>query len=479
MLARTLASFRLPFSKRPGVSVSSALLKTAAAATLMWLGADVGAAWGGDGLRALTEPRLAVTASAARIEPTAQGGLRLSLALSQPVESQIFTLKGPDRMVLDLPELRWGFDPQDVAAEAAPAARARGFLGLRVGLFREGRSRLVLDLSQGLEAAPARISRGAGGYGAVMTIDLTPPLKRRAEAPAPEGLSQRPAAFAIETGSIEAAARIADAAPAPARIVGLPEERELRLAPVPRPRPSAVTIVIDPGHGGKDPGAHYGDIKEKDLVLEVARELRDELRGSARVRVLLTRDSDRYLTLNQRVAVAREARATLFLSIHADALPESPEVSGASFYTLADKNSDDMAALIARRENAVDGPQVERLSERSPIVRRFLASFAQRRFEAGSNDLVREMVANFDGAGVPLIKTSPHRQANLRVLRNFDQPSLLVELGFLTSLRDQRRFKNPAWKETAAQAMAAAIKRWLTAREQRGEVVASSFFSRR
>lgn len=489
MLARILASARrlVTPSRRgaPGQTLTAALLKTATAATLIWLGGDVGAAWG-DGLRRLKEPQAPVFASAARVEPTAQGGLRLFLALSQPVETQIFTLEGPDRVVVDLPELGWGFDPKDVAAGAAPAARARGFEGLRAGLFRAGRSRLVLDLDAPLIPGQIRFSRGPGGAGAIMTLDLAAPEKRRAEAAqtlalaGEERLAQRPAAFAIETGSVGPAHGPAPLIAAPSPLLDLPPERELRLAPVPRPRPEAVTIVLDPGHGGHDPGARYGDIREGDLVLEVARELRDELQSAARVRVLMTRDSDRFIPLDRRVAIAREAKAALFVSIHADALPRHPEVSGTSFYTLADTASDALAERIARRENGVEGAAASPMADASPDLRQFLAGYFQRRSKAGSKSLVREMVANLRGAGVSMIQTNPHRQANLRVLRTFDQPSVLIELGFLTSLRDQRRFGNPAWRETAAKALAASILRWLRKREKpEGELVARTLVAAR
>lgn len=442
----------------------------------------------GDGLASLKQPRGAVTASAAQLEPTPQGGVVLKLALSQKVDTHAFTLNGPERIVVDFPEINWGFDPASVVAQAPPAVRARGVKALRVGLFRMGRSRMVLDVEAPMTRGAVRFAAASSGAGSVLLLELKPTaaasVGERAEARLAEaaksaenagseqGLARRAAALAFETGATPPGA--VEKIDVLAR-AGLSENWPgLRnAAPAPRPRPRMTVIAVDAGHGGGDPGARYGGMKEKHLVLKVAKLLRGELERLPRVKVVMTRKDDRYIELKDRVKIARDAGADLFVSLHADALKEHPEVAGASFYTLSDRASDALAARLAKNENASFANESGFQSE-NPWVRRLLVDYAQRRQVAGAHHLVEGMVKSFRANRVPLIKSRPHREAGFKVLKNFDQPSLLIELGFLTNIRDQRRFTNPAWRETAAKAIAGAIERWIDDRNapaQAGDIV--------
>ena len=448
---------------RPGWLLAA---KAVALATLAAVAATGGDALG-DGLKPLTQPGKAVSATAARLDPTPQGGVLLTLDLSQEVETHVFPLRGPERLVVDFPEIRWSFDPKAAIGGAPAAVKARGVSGLRVGLFRMGRSRLVLDLDGPMRRGPIRFVEREGGAGRAMLLELTPVSSGgRAKTPsraAPRRLETRAAALEIETGAIETnsiqigSPRGASSA-ARRGLRGGPRHVAPDAAPAPRPRPRMTVIALDPGHGGRDPGARAAGKSEKHLVLRVAKQLRDELVKHPRVRVVMTREDDRFLELGERVEIARRAQADLLVSIHADSLPEHPEVHGASFYTLSDRASDALAARIARRENAADG--LDATADANPWVRRLLVDYAQRRSVSSAHHLVEGMVKSFRSNKVPLLRSRPHREAGFRVLKSFDQPSMLIELGFMTNIRDQRRFTNPAWRETAAKAMASAILRW-------------------
>lgn len=435
-------------------ALSAALAAKAFAAMLLGL-AIGGSEALGDGLSPLQQPKKTVTADAARLEPTAQGGVALRLRLSGQVDTQAFELSGPDRVVVDFPEIHWNIDPAAIIAAAPPAVRARGVKGMRVGLFRMGRSRMVLDLEGPMRRAPVRFLADDGAEAGELVVELQPerPFVPAEPEPSRAGLSRRAAALAIETGALDPlASPRAGGSTAPA------------FAPAPRLRPRITVIAVDAGHGGHDKGAHHNGLKEKNLVLAVAKALRDELESHPRVRVVMTRESDRFVELDERVAIARDAGADLFVSLHADALKEHPEVSGASFYTLSDSASDALAARIARQENAAlqAAPSFD---VDNPWVRRLLVDYAQRRHVGSAHHLVEGMVRSFRSERVPLIRTRPHREAGFLVLKNFDQPSLLIELGFLTNIRDQRRFSNPAWRETAVKAISSAILRWIDDRD--------------
>ncbi|MEM9725461.1 MAG: N-acetylmuramoyl-L-alanine amidase [Pseudomonadota bacterium] len=423
-----------------------------AALVACWAGLTGGDALG-KALKPLAQPDAPLEAVSARLEPLGAEGVALVIGLTGPARTQSFSLAGPDRAVIDFPELRWRFDPKAVLASAPKSVRTRGVSNLRVGLFRLGRSRLVLDLDRPLSRGAVRIVAAPAGARAPYVLRMALGAVTPEIASATKGADPVATSAAIVTGDVSPLRDQARWRGGPARAA----------APIPRPRPEITTIALDPGHGGRDPGATYGRQAEKTLVLNVAKSLRRALEKRPRIRVVMTREDDRFLTLDQRVEIAREARADLFVSIHADALPKHPEVNGAAFYTLSDRASDGLAARLARRENAADDG-LETAAAATPWVRGLLVDYAKRSSVASAHHLVEGMVSSFRRNRVPLIRKRPHREAGFRVLRNFDQPSLLIELGFLTSIRDQRRFTNPAWRATAVEAMADAIVRWRDAK---------------
>ncbi len=216
-------------------------------------------------------------------------------------------------------------------------------------------------------------------------------------------------------------------------------------------------IVIDPGHGGKDPGAiGWKNVREKDLVLAFARDLARALKRSGRYRVLLTRSGDSFLTLRQRVDFARRHGAQLFISIHADKF-RSGAARGLAVYTLSEEASDEEAAELARSENAADIIDGVDLGAEEEAVKDILIDLAMRETKNRSVHFARTLTRSLKGA--VKLRTRPIRSADFRVLRNPDVPAVLIELGYVSNPRDVRNMQSPAWRRRAAAAMARAVKR--------------------
>jgi len=219
-------------------------------------------------------------------------------------------------------------------------------------------------------------------------------------------------------------------------------------SPVARGRP---IVVIDAGHGGRDPGARSvsGEIAEKDLTLALARELRDDLVKRGRVRVAMTRDDDRYLTLDDRAAVARRLNAGLFVSLHIDSAP-NPLARGASVYSLSDIASDAEAARFAAAENrgaAADGA--------IGSVQAILSDLAMRAQMSASADLAARLVNK--SAGRFELRPEPHRFASFHVLRRAATPAVLFEAGYISNTDDEALLRTPEHRSAIALALAQAI----------------------
>ena len=215
-------------------------------------------------------------------------------------------------------------------------------------------------------------------------------------------------------------------------------------------------VVIDPGHGGRDPGAlsPFGNLREKNVTLALARAIRDELARSGRVRVALTRDDDTYLELPDRYSVARRLEADLFISIHADAAPSNDQARGATVYTLSEVASDREAALLAARENQAGLIAGARLSE-DPDVNLILIDLAQREAMDVSADFAR--LLHREGAPVFPFRPDWHRFAAFIVLKAPDMPSILFESGYLTNETDVAYVGSDEGRRQIAEGMRRAI----------------------
>ena len=215
-------------------------------------------------------------------------------------------------------------------------------------------------------------------------------------------------------------------------------------------------VVLDAGHGGKDPGARspFGGRQEKDVTLAIARAIRDELARSGRVRVAMTREDDRFLVLQDRYGIARRMGAELFISIHADAAPHNDGARGATIYTLSEVASDRQAALLAEQQNQVDSVGGARLGEDAG-VNRILIDLAQR----NSMNVSADFAALLRREAAPYFPFRPdyHRFASLVVLKAPDVPSILFETGYLTNQVDAAYIQSPEGRKQIAQGMRSAV----------------------
>jgi N-acetylmuramoyl-L-alanine amidase len=347
---------------------------------------------------------------------------RLSLDLSAPVNGRAREIVDPDRIVLDMPEVDFRLNPS-VGRVVAPRADAL-VKAFRFGLFGPGKARVVIDLARPACVAKTTTRRLVSDADASR---LTLELKSCTEA-----------AF-VAAAQDHAPPRTAPGpAPSPASDAGLP------------------VVVLDPGHGGVDGGAYGLDgAVEKTLVFAFADALRAKLEASGRYRVVMTREGDQYVSLEDRVAKAKAVNAALFVSIHADTLKEAASVAGTTVYTCSDRASDAEAARIAERENDADRAAGEERKAADPGVADILFDLKRRETRAYAHKFSHGLVARLGEAAT--LNHNPERSAGFVVLKAPDFPSVLVELGFLSNAHDVANLKSEAWREKTAEAMAQAV----------------------
>ncbi len=276
-------------------------------------------------------------------------------------------------------------------------------------------------------------------------------VKERVAALDRQGINRARLRFAMGAACLLACEWVPIAGTARTRIAGVLAAPKL----LGRARPPKPLIMLDPGHGGKDPGAiGISGTYEKHIAIAAAEQLQRELLGTGRYRVALSRDTDRFIPLEDRVAIAQGRQAALFVSMHADALHD-PAVRGASVYTLSETASDAQTASLARTENSADrygGPLVHSVS---PEVQRILASLVRQETRAGSVQMARSVVGAFRPK-VGLLN-NPDRHAAFVVLKAADIPSVLVEMGFMSNPLDEAALRQAQHRARIARAMAQAV----------------------
>ena len=348
---------------------------------------------------------------------------RFALELSDPMDVRVYTLVNPNRVVIDMPDVLWR------AGDAARPSGRRAVKSYRYGQFRKGNFRFIVDLNSPVKVEAPQLVPPEEGYSFRLMIDLTPSTREDFVAAAgwPRG------------------AGVASAAPSTSLT-----------APVRRGDVQKRLVVVDAGHGGIDPGTHgRTGIQEKDLVLGVAKELGKALEATGRYRVQLTRDTDVFIPLRERVNIARAARADLFVSLHADS-NDHPDIRGASVYTLSEDASDREAATLAEKENMSDViAGVDLAGESSPVAS-ILIDLAQR---DTMNRSVRfaERVLTVLPRATMVRPTSPHRSAGFAVLKAPDIPAALIELGYLSNSTDEAEMTKPGWRAKVAGQLVTAI----------------------
>ena len=239
-------------------------------------------------------------------------------------------------------------------------------------------------------------------------------------------------------------------------------------AALPSAQPSAQpsgkpVVVIDPGHGGVDSGAVSHALAqetlEKTVVLDFARDLAKRLEGDGRFKVVMTRESDVFVSLEDRVRKARAAGAALFVSIHADSLRNAQGVSGATVYTVSDRASDAEAARIAESENAADRAAGVESAESGGEVADILFDLTRRETRAFAGVFSRDLVARMSQATT--MHRIPNRAAGFKVLKAPDVPSVLIELGYLSSAKDVKAMTSPEWRARSTQAVGEAVRAFM------------------
>jgi N-acetylmuramoyl-L-alanine amidase len=347
----------------------------------------------------------------------------LVMEFNAPVEPRVFTMANPYRVVLDMPNV--------VFANGAAPAEARGLVSAyRYGLIATGRSRLVIDSPEPLavrEVTSADTSEGR----TQVSVHLLPTTR---------------AAFLKDVAKAGAEAEQAPAQ----QPIGPGEDRK-------------PLIAIDPGHGGIDSGARSasGDL-EKDVVLAFGRTLREALLATGRYRVIMTRDDDSFVALGQRVRIARKSEANLFISIHADAISDASVVRGATIYTLSERASDREAEKLAEKENLADVIAGVDLTEEPDEVAGILIDLAHRETKVFSSRFAQTLAQGIEDS-VRLNK-NPLRSAGFMVLKAPDVPSVLLELGYMSSKEDLKLLTSRSWRDKVAGSMVGAINGFFGAR---------------
>ncbi|MBA86098.1 N-acetylmuramoyl-L-alanine amidase [Thalassobius sp. S69A] len=355
------------------------------------------------------------------------GGLSLELALSQGVPYRVYTLDDPRRLVLDFREIDWTGVSKDVLLNADRAS------GVRFGAFRPGWSRMVVDLAEPLAPQTVEMKIDAESGRARLRVLLAKVSEE---------------AFAAGAG---APYDPRWDLPPPARVAKKQAQGE-----------GPYVVVLDPGHGGIDPGAERDGFREKDLVLAFARQLKEVLVRSGRFKVVLTREDDSFVSLERRIAIAHEAGAHMFLSLHADALAEgNGQAHGATVYLLRDSASDEATRQLAERHNRDDILSGVDLSGQDDVVAGILMDLARQETQPRAERMARTLVRGLKQAGTP-VNSRPIRHASFSVLKSADIPSVLIEVGFMSSARDMKNLTDRNWRFQTAVALRDALRQWLT-----------------
>ncbi|MEL6297546.1 MAG: N-acetylmuramoyl-L-alanine amidase [Pseudomonadota bacterium] len=356
-----------------------------------------------------------------------QSRTAIEIRLNQPADATIFTLANPYRLIVDA---------ANVAFRLPPGAGRRGgglVSGFRYGMLAPGRSRIVFDLKGPIDVRQHVAAARTASQPPAIKLSLTAVTAAEFSAVSKgrQRISLRPSTFH-----------------APRR---RPQVRSAK-------RP---VIVIDPGHGGADPGAiSSSGLREKDVVLAVAKKLLSELRRTKRFRVVSTRNIDKFVALDARNQLAAEVGADLFVSLHADSVGNRATaalVRGATIYTLSERASDENAKALADKENAADlAGGLDVVAAREPETVRSILFDLVRRETANEAAEFRETLIRMLAQRISLSR-SPRRSAAFRVLKQLSTPAVLVELGYMSNRKDQALMRTTVWQSKVAAAIAAAI----------------------
>lgn len=348
--------------------------------------------------------------------------VRVVLHFDREPDLRWFLLRAPHRLVLDLPATRFDIDQQEEFS--------RGIVtGVSFGNLDAGRSRMIFSSEGPFTVERIDVLENETSDGHRVLIDIVADSERAFESALADQLAT--------TGTIQATPK-GDRPGAPAE-----------------PRPKRFTIMIDAGHGGIDTGAKgVRGTLEKTITLAFALELRKYLQDHTDYDVLMTRDSDVFLRLDERVRIARQHEADLLLSIHADAI-RLAGMRGATVYTVSDRASDAEAAAKAIRENLADQVAGIESPDENQDVADILVDLVRRETQSFSMRFARSLVGEL--SNVVEMVNNPHRSAGFRVLKAPDVPSVLLELGYISNRDDEAQLRDPEWRAMAIRSIASAV----------------------
>jgi N-acetylmuramoyl-L-alanine amidase len=358
--------------------------------------------------------------------------VRFVVDLTQKIDLRAFTLADPYRVVIDIPQVTFKLP-------ARAGETGRGLVkAYRFGLVMQGGSRIVLDLTKPVRIEKAFVLDPAEGQPARLVLDLV----------------------AIDRETFMRALALDARPPARTRELARKVERDPGDKRDPRP-----IVVVDPGHGGIDHGtrAGGGDITEKSIVLEFALLLRDKLEKTGKYRVVMTRTDDTFVSLGDRVHLARQRQAALFISIHADSLRRAEgDAQGATIYTVSDNASDAEAARLADAENRADVIAGIDLSHEPGDVADILIDLAQRETRTFSVHFAKTLADELKN--VARMHKNPLKSAGFKVLKAPDVPSVLVELGYVSNKEDLKQLMSGAWRSRTARSIVQAVDTFFSTR---------------
>lgn len=379
---------------------------------------------------------------------------RIVIELSRKADFRAFLLHNPERLVIDLPAFDW--------RTSMPSTNNGNLVGaIRNGILQPGISRIVIDLKDDVDLKSAFFLPAGTNISDRVVIDIVranggyDPAKDRMfgklTAQGGRQTPQSPPAYVLTPPS-KPVPQTATATPPP---------------PTPSIGPKPI-IVIDAGHGGGDPGAvSPNGAKEKTVTLAAAQELKRQLEATGRYRVHLTRSSDTFIKLQDRVKIGRKNEADLFISLHADSI-DKPGVSGASIYTLSNTASDAQTEKLAARENQADLIAGVDLSHEDKQVANILIDLAMRDTMNQSKFFANTVVKQANNKGIKLLD-KPHRYAGFAVLKAPDVPSVLIEMGFMSNKKEANQLSSPEYRKKLVGTIVSGIDTYFTKIQKNGQ----------
>lgn len=352
---------------------------------------------------------------------------RIVIDFDRKPDFKLHYLSKPNRIVIDLPSTAFGFNQEDFAPRGL-------FKDIRYGVMDSDSARIILTTERPARMVIAEVQQDEKGAGYRLVLDAEMVTDQVfAELVAEQGWGQATPVAATRGDRVASEA----AAPSSGKFV----------------------IAVDAGHGGIDAGATGATTKaaEKDITLAFAQAFTERLNREEGIEAFLVRDKDEFLSLSERVTIARQRQANMLISVHADTLRQS-NIRGATVYTISDKASDRMAEELAARENLSDEVAGVSMPQEPAEVTDILLDLTRRETQAFSIAAANAVVKSFEGQ-VTLIN-NPHRYAGFQVLRAHDVPSILLELGFLSNKEDEALLLDPAWRGKIADLLTQAVQRY-------------------